>query len=241
MEQKLNLVIPTLDTSTANKQVYNMNPDDQRGEKRRRDDEEKQREDAEKKKRLEQYEINQMPGRHIFGKKLMKKYKGGVATDTVYDVSITGKQWEGIQLVDLHEEMTQMWNDVLDTVRNDGVLPTDLIRIHISHRDLTKGDIKIPLQRLQDISAESIMDRIAAVLQSFSHLQADNILEISVGVIRFPRGEGVTRLAITNLNNLEKKQGLTLITNDDGKCLARSIVVSRAWQEKKNNKIYHKQ
>ena len=41
-----------------------------------------------------------------------------------------------------------------------------MIRIHISHQDLTKGDIKIPLQRIEDISPERIMELIAKVVQS---------------------------------------------------------------------------
>ena len=182
------------------------------------------------KKRKLNYRINQVPGRHIFGKRLMSRYKGGLATDTVYDVSINRGSCRGRLLSSLSRELSEMWARVLSAVRDDGAISNDLIRIHLSHRDLTKGDIKIPLQKVGDITPEDIMNRIATVLQSYDHLMAENILEISVGVIKFPRGN--RGQAIINTQNLGEKRSLTLIENSDEKCLARAIAVSEAWDRK---------
>ena len=166
-----------------------------------------------------------------------------MATDTVYDVSITGNRWRGMRMAELTSELTQMWENVIDTVRTDGALSTDLVRIHISHRDLKKGDIKVPLQKLGELTPQVIMDRIATVLQSHDQIKADNILEISVGLIKFPRGEG--RQNITNIQGLNScgKRSLTYVQNNDNKCLARAIAISEAWQhyedqnpEGKNNR-----
>ena len=63
--------------------------------------------------------------------------------------------WNGVQLGEMNREMMGMWTDVIESMRQEGA---DMIRIHISHQDLTKGDIKIPLQRIEDISPESIME-----------------------------------------------------------------------------------
>ena len=137
------------------------------------------------------YEIRLSPGKHVCGKKVMRTYKNGLATDTAYDISIVQDDWRGKRISDLTTEMKEMWQDVINTVTQDGAIPTDLIRIHISHRDLRKGDIKIPLQRVGDITPEAIMNQIAMVLQSYDTLKADDILEIVVGLIKFPRGEGI--------------------------------------------------
>ena len=66
-------------------------------------------------------------------------------------------------------------------------------------------------------------------LQSYATLKADDQLEISIGIIRFPRGEG--RLQMLNLEkDFCRKQSVTQIDNSDGKCLARNLVVCRAYQ-----------
>ena len=209
-----------------------MNPGDDRKRKPDGDDEP----DGRKNKKVKlPYEINEVPDKRVFGKKFMRRYKGGMATDTVYDVAITGTAWKGLKITNLTEELTEMWRRVIRTVADDGALPTDLVRIHIGHRDLTKGDIKIPLQQLKDLTPEAIMDRIATIMQSFEHLRADNILEISVGVIKFPHGHAAyrTKQKIISLDKLDGKKSVTLINNDDKKCLARSLAVSEAWERKK--------
>ena len=132
-----------------------------------------------------------------------------------------------------------MWADVLRTIRNDNVLPSDLIRIHIAHRELPKGDIIIPLQTMASITVDSIMNRIDTVLQSYATLRADDQLEISVGIIRFPRGEGTFEMINLELD-LCKKKSVTMIDNTDGKCLARSLVVCRAYTRLQEKQISRK-
>lgn len=190
-------------------------------------------------KKSKPYKIQEEPNKRIFGKKLMKKYNGKLATDTVYSVSITSPEWQGRPLLNLQEEMRGMWTDVLRTVRADDVLPTDLIRIHISHRDLTKGDITIPLQQVGAITVDGIMDRISTVLQSYAQLKADDVLEISVGIIRFPRGE--SRLNLLSIErDLCKKKSVTMIENDDSLCLSRSLVVCRGYEAFQNKVLSRK-
>ena len=145
------------------------------------------------------YRIEEQSHRRIFGKKLMRRYNGKMAQDTVYTVSITRPEWRESPMLEMESEMREMWADVLSTIRSDNVLPSDLIRIHIAHRDLPKGDIIIYLQQVSTITVDSIMDRIATVLQSYVTLKADDQLEISVGIIRFPRGRG--QLKMLNIEN----------------------------------------
>lgn len=189
-----------------------------------------------KKVKSKSYTLEEEPGRHIFGKKLMKRYNGQLAQDTVYSVSIARDDWRDRPLMDLDAEMRLMWADVLRAIRRDNVLPSDLIRIHISHRDLPKGDIIVPLQRMATITVDSIMDRISTVMQSFATLKANDRMEISVGIIRFPRGEG--RFQMLNLEeDLCKKKSVTIIDNSDGKCLSRALICCDAYAKFQRKEI----
>ena len=148
----------------------------------------------------------------------------------VYDVAIVRDTWNGQRLNDLNEEMTDMWREVIDHIKADGVLGTDLCRIHIGHRNLGKGDIKVPLQRFRDLSPATIIDRIDRVMQSHYNLKIDDVLEISVGIIRFPRTRGRhNHLSVSN-ESLKNKTSLVVIDNDDSKCLPRSLAVCQAWE-----------
>ena len=81
------------------------------------------------------------------------------------------------------------------------------------------------------------MTRIAAVMQSYDQLDIDDILDISVGLIKFPRGEGRTKILNIDLLNETKNRSLTYVYNDDHTCLARALVLSRGLINFKGNKI----
>ena len=165
-----------------------------------------------------------MYGRHIFGRRLMRRYGNDLATDEVYDVAIVRNDWNGVTLDNLNQELTGMWQDVVLRVTNDGARPRDLIRIRIGHQDLQHDEIKIPLQRINKLTPEGIMQRIATVMQSHRQMMVDGVADISVGVIRLPHGEA--RQIITSLNYLSKKRSLTFINNEDDMCLPRAIIMA---------------
>ena len=129
---------------------------------------------------LSGYEVQRIYGRHLFGRRLVRRYENNVATDEVYEVQVVGDVWNGRRLNELQDEMGKMWEDVIQHIHDQGVLPSDLIRIHISHRDLKNGDIKIPLQQMHELTPEAIMERISKVMQSYENLMMDDVVEISV-------------------------------------------------------------
>ena len=133
------------------------------------------------------YQIQRMHGRHFFGRRLLRQYANGTATDEVYDVSFVNDEWNNMRLNEMHGEMSDMWTDVIATMRREGA---DLVRIHISHSDLSKGDIKVPVQSIEKITPEGIMERIEKVMQSNHDLTIDGVLEISVGIIKLPKAQG---------------------------------------------------
>ena len=151
------------------------------------------------------YEIQRRYGRHIFGRRLVRRYGNNIATDEVYNVAVLRDTWNGRPLTHLNDEMSHMWRDVLQHVQRAGVVPSDLIRIHISHQDLKNGYIKVPLQRISIITPDAIMERISAVMQSYHNLMMDDIIEISVGIIRLPRGRARHNLLNVTNNSLKDK------------------------------------
>ena len=175
------------------------------------------------------YDIERIIGRHFFGRRLLRRYANGRATDAVYEVSLIRDDWNGRVLTDLQEELHGLWKRVIDHVIQEGARPRDLIRIHIGHRDLRHGEIRIPLQRIANLTSEAIMERIEKVMQSNKDLLIDDITEISVGVITTPDGEGRMIILSTNDNELKKKRSLVVINNDDDLCLPRALAVCRAW------------
>ena len=114
-----------------------------------------------------------------------------------------------------------MWRDVLQHVQREGVVPSDLIRIHISHQDLKNGDIKVPLQRISQITPDAIMERISTVMQSYHNLMMDDVIELSVGIIRLPRGRAKHNLLSISNNSLKDKRSIVVIDNTDSLCLSR--------------------
>ena len=138
-----------------------MSSDDERPTKRRRVDDERKhivettgpsedRADVER-GNDQQYEIQRIYGRHLFGRRLVRRYGNNVATDEVYEVRVIGDAWNGRRMNELQEELGRMWTDLIQHIRDQGVFQSDLVRIHIYHRDLKNGDIKVPLQRLHEL------------------------------------------------------------------------------------------
>ena len=176
------------------------------------------------------YEIQRIYGRHIFGRRLVRRYGNNIATDEVYNVAVLRDTWNGRPLTHINDEMSQMWRDVLQHVQREGVVPSDLIRIHISHQDLKNGDIKVPLQRISQITPDAIMERISTVMQSYHNLMMDDVIEISVGMIRLPRGRARHNLLSVTNNSLKHKKSIVVIDNTDSLCLPRSLVVCEGWK-----------
>ena len=78
------------------------------------------------------------------------------------------------------------------------------------------------------------------IMQSYDHLLFGDILEVSVGVIKYPKGKGQPRkqlLGTTKEAMRAKNKSIHYIDNNDGLCLARSLVVARAHEQYNDKKI----
>ncbi|MCP3891660.1 MAG: hypothetical protein GY702_22745, partial [Desulfobulbaceae bacterium] len=108
-------------------------------------------------------------------------------------------------------------------ILNQEFSPQDRIRIHINHEDLVHS-IRIPLQELSDLNVINIIERMEEVLQSNQSLSVNNTLEIGVGVIHIPYGQGRTKL-INVKNGSCQKKSIVEIYNKDNLCLPLSIII----------------
>ena len=102
------------------------------------------------------YDMNKLIGRHIFGRRLLRQYNGTTATDEVHEVRFVNDLWDGRRLADLYDELGQMWKYLLQQLADEGTRDTDLVRIHIGHRALDRGDIKVILRPLKQMTPDSI-------------------------------------------------------------------------------------
>lgn len=114
-----------------------------------------------------------------------------------------------------------MFDNVLDEVRANG---SDLGRIVIQNNGL-KNPVVIPLQKWDNLNAETVMDGIAKVLNSNEELIVDDNTTVSIGSITIPKGSG-GGIPITSLfghrNSLSRKKSIFEV-NENGMCLPIAI------------------
>jgi hypothetical protein len=125
-----------------------------------------------------------------------------------------------------------------------GVQPNDLVRIHISHPDIIRhGDVKVSLRPFHEITPDVIISTLQNFLQSNDDLIFDQQFEIAIGSIRVPAGGRGSKITSTEGpgNSLFSKKSVVTIRNDDQLCMARALVVCRAYQQYKNNELTYDQ
>ena len=177
--------------------------------------------------------------RYHISDKRVKKF-GNTAQEEWFIVNFD-QDWHGKNIANILKDMERLFVDILQQVRDQGVKDSDLCRVHVSHPDLiSKGDIKVEMRPFQEMVPEAILDAVENHIQSNDKVVLDEQFEVAVGVIRVPEGGG--RIKITN-PDLDKKlkRSIVTITNDDDLCLARSLVVCRAYQQYKAGTITYNQ
>ena len=136
----------------------------------------------------ESFFVEEVIGRNLFSRRLIRQYGNRRAQDFAYRVSITDDDWDGLDFVHGKQRLRALWQGLMEHLkREETVDGEDLVRIHFNHPSLDAGDIKVNLQRFADLTPEVINDRLGEVAQSKRGLTFDGDLEIMVGLIKFPR------------------------------------------------------
>ena len=95
-------------------------------------------------------------------------------------------EYAGRRLMDLHQQLYQMFGAVLDRIR--GLYdPADRVRMYIDANNLRKY-IVIHLRPLRTWTVESIMQRIDKILQSDENIPLDRSFFVSVGIQQYGDG-----------------------------------------------------
>ena len=168
-----------------------------------------------------------VPQYHLI-KKGEKTFKKDGARDVMYEVRLNHEDWNGKRIKDVHEQLRNMFADVIRQARGS-LTDEDMGRVIIHHPDLT-NPIVISLRPLKNLNPEVIMSIIENVLSSHENLAIDDSLNINVGTIEIPKGGkhlGITSTSGEN-NSILRKKSMIHITNNDNLCMARALVMCAA-------------
>jgi hypothetical protein len=128
---------------------------------------------------------------------------------------------------DIMGQINGLFEEFLDKVAAQCVHDRDLIRVHISHRDVIQnGDITVSLRPFAEMTADAVSIALSVFLQSNEALQFDEEFEIAAGVINIPRVSGRPRKRIQHLNGPDNS--LVMKKSTDNLCLARRLAVCEA-------------
>ncbi|KAJ8305227.1 hypothetical protein KUTeg_017219 [Tegillarca granosa] len=96
------------------------------------------------------------------------------------------------KLSNLNKDLTDMSDKVLDEA-SEGLKDNDLVRVIVHHPDL-QNPIYVPLQRIEDMTADTIMEHVENVLNSHQDLAMDDGFFLDVGTMELPKGDARTQI-----------------------------------------------
>ncbi|KAK3105356.1 hypothetical protein FSP39_023301 [Pinctada imbricata] len=161
---------------------------------------------------------------YFIWKKENRTYKKNLARDTTFKMKFND-QWRGDKLIDIHDKLHEMLDDVLSQARGHDA---DLGRVVLSHPDLNNS-IVVPLQSWEKLNADTVMSEITKVLNSNETIPVDEHLLVTIGSINLPKGGSWSgnKLPVTSLfgpnNSLYRKKSIFYVENDNNLCLPITI------------------
>lgn len=155
---------------------------------------------------------------HLTGTRVFAKNN---AVNKTYRVKFND-QLQGRKLIDLHSELSSMFDDLLGHAKR-GIDANDLAVVIVDHDGLNDS-IVVPLQQADQVTADTVTNHVQDVLQSNTDLVMDQSFEVTVGAINVPKGNGKKYLGANISKN--NKRSIVEICNCDNLCLSRAIAVS---------------
>ena len=167
----------------------------------------------------------------------LEKYK---VYEIIYKVKFA-KRLFGIQLLDMLNHLTNLFQQLIDTLNNN-YHPDDRARIYINHPNMLYGKpIFIALRPLRYLTVEAIMNAIEKVLNSNENLKMDRDLRIDVGVQRGRHAGGGFKKLVTDSDRLLKKSIIQIPSVvGDFTCIPRAMVVATSVLNNPHNKHIRK-
>ena len=168
----------------------------------------------------------------LYQKRLQKKGIENLATEYVYGITV-GNPSEHIFLDNMIPQLTSTFDAYLLELRKkhaDG----DMINIELNHPTLHSA-IEIDVMELRYMDSTIIMEKVINVLHSAENIPVDNNLEILTAILKMPSGSGYKHVRNIEQDRLQKSSLITIRNNSDNFCLARAIVVAKAWRDVKDD------
>jgi hypothetical protein len=153
-----------------------------------------------------------------------------------FDIYFTKISISGSRLLDIREDLTSMFQEVIDTAAQQ-YSKQDKARLTIAHDDLP-DEVFVHLQDLSNLSGETVMNRFTKVLNSHKDMCVDNSFKISVGLLKTHKGGAGKRLSLlphlneTIFSSVFNKRSIVEIIGSEKEnekvCAAMSIIVCMA-------------
>ena len=140
-----------------------------------------------------------------------------------------------VTLGDIHNQLYLLFHSLLEEIHNV-YTHQDLVRVYIMHDEMVNTNIIVGPNYLGHITADVIMDKIAAVVCSNNFIPANRGLQINIAAIKNIKGlkYGIN---FNIWNDLHRKGSIIAIKNvNDNLCLPRAIAVDIAYVEYQNDK-----
>ena len=136
---------------------------------------------------------------------------------------------------DIHNQLYLLFHSLLEEIHNV-YTHQDLVGVYITHDEMVNTNIIVGPNYLGHITADVIMDKIAAVVCSNNFIPANRGLQINITAIKNIK---VLKYGINfNIwNDLHRKGLIIVIKNvNNNLCLPRAIAVGIAYTEYQNDK-----
>ena len=164
------------------------------------------------------------------------KYRGEEVTYRAsIDTSRLPQHLQDNSIVATIECVKQLFENLKDRCTED-LRPSDLIRICIQANGLDKP-ISTCLIPVSSLTVEKLMSTVMKVLQSKEEIKLDDGFTVDVITIRRDVGAGRRKLINVEIDRLEKRSIISVPTDNEGLCCAKSIVYALAYLENDRSTI----
>ena len=153
--------------------------------------------------------------------------------ERIYNIDLNWRFRDRL-LVDALDDLRRIFQDILDHAREVSG-PSDLGRLFVQSPEDLYSPIQIGPLPLRDLSVEELMMRIEAVTQSDRTIRLNNTFQIHLGICSIPNG-GVIRQFYGEGNDRISSHGIGYVKSDDVMCLARSLIICRAFEARERLK-----
>ena len=144
----------------------------------------------------------------------------------VFEYSTASKELDLKQII---KEVYQSIDRTIDNIINP-YDENDYIRVSLKN-ELLEREIYLPFRQIKYFNTNQIFDEINKVLQSKKEFILHGELYLNIFIVKEPYIAGDPHISYINLNKWRKNSNKVISVIGDGLCLARAIVLSKAYAD----------